>query len=159
MTTLTTFRAIGSAVAGRLVRIAGWTTAGILSFLIAAVVILANIQSSWWYVMLIPFILIGIVAFIFFFIAHATIKRMAPHHLTREQRQQLIVFSKRTITFARNHAVSLPVLGMSLAKSALISRSLDPLRELYSESSDLYKEYQRIAASLESAIPPQSGKA
>lgn len=99
--------------------------------------LLAAQLSSWWWIMLLPVLILGFIAWLVRLIIQRIIRATYPDPLSQNQREALEGLSDKVVRLAEARSTPLPILALITLKDIIIKRDATTIRSLFNDSKSL----------------------
>lgn len=137
-------RAVSSAFAQSLIRKIGLMILVIWLVLVVLVVLLTVQVSSWWAIMFVPLVVLGIIAVVIATALSFAAQQLAPRKLSGSERKEIKAFSDKVMGMAERVKTPLPILAAGAAKDIIFKRDSNVVRELINDSTSLKTDFQAL---------------
>lgn len=144
MSKLTVARALTARFARRFIRLADLLVAVIALILIAGVWALAYLFSAWWWLLVLPILLLLGVYLIIRIIVALIVSRIHVGRLSKQQRIALDGFIDKIQQAIEARATPLPIIALICIKDIVLHRDLTTVRKIISETTGLRRDYQDL---------------
>lgn len=142
MSLLTLPRALTAHVARRVVRIATVSAVFGLAAVFLICYALAYFFSPWWWLLLVPFlVLFGVFLLVRLFIRFL-ITRLSPDRVTPEQHRALDEFTDKIERILEARSTPLPLIVLISMKDLVFHRDITTIRSVINDSVSLKRDYQ-----------------
>lgn len=137
-------RALAAYTASRSLRLVSLIALAVFVVLLGLIWLLAAQVSSWWWVMLIPVLIIGAIVLIIRFIVRRIIRAVYPDPLSKPQRESLDHLTEKVTRLAATRSTPLPVLALLTLKDIVVHRDATTIRGLFNDSRALAGDLREL---------------
>jgi drug/metabolite transporter (DMT)-like permease len=137
-------RAVSSAFAQSLIRKIGLMILVIWLVLVVLMVLLTVQVSTWWAIMFVPLVVLGIGVVVFATALWFAAQQLAPRKLSGSERKEIQVFAEKVMGIAERVKAPLAVIAVGVARDVLLRRDSNLVRELIDDSITLKTDFQTL---------------
>ena len=137
-------RAVSSAFAQSLIRKIGLMILVIWLVLVVLMVLLTVQVSTWWAIMFVPLVVLGIVAVVIATALWFAAQQLALRKLSGSERKEIQVFAEKVMGIAERVKTPLSVIAVGVARDVLLRRDSNLVRGLIDESNALKTDFEAL---------------
>jgi|GEM_PF-1881245 Zn-dependent protease with chaperone function len=137
-------RAVSSAFAQSLIRKIGLMILVIWLVLVVLVLLLTVQVSTWWAIMFVPLVVLGIVAVVIATALWFAAQQLALRKLSGSERKEIQVFAEKVMGIAERVKTPLSVIAVGVARDVLLRRDSNLVRGLIDESNALKTDFEAL---------------
>lgn len=137
-------RALAAYTASRSLRLVSMIALVVFVILIGLIWLLATQLSSWWWIGLIPILVIAAIVLLLRFIIKRIIRAIYPDPLSQGQRATLDTLAGKVVRLAETRSTPLPFLAFITLKDIVIHRDARTVRELFNDSKSLAGDLRQL---------------
>ena len=139
-----TLHALGVFIGRKFLRIAAGIALVILGLLVVGVWLLASHFSAWWWILLLPMLVIGVAIFILYSLLRFFLLRAYPAQFSREQTEKLTQFVNKLTSINDARTTSPFTLVATSIWELIRYRELRTVRAVINNSSTLSADFERL---------------
>lgn len=109
-----------------------------------ACVLLTVQVSTWWAIMFVPLVVLGIGVVVFATALWFAAQQLAPRKLSGSERKEIQVFAEKVMGIAERVKAPLAVIAVGVARDVLLRRDSNIVRELIDESTALKTDFEAL---------------
>lgn len=144
MPRLTVARALTARIAYRFVRIATIIVVVALALITLATGALVYNFSAWWWLLLLPFVVLFVLFLIVRFIVMLIVRRIHTERMTKQQRKALDEFVDKIQALIEARSIPLPFVIAICLKDVIIHKDITTIKKLIHDTAGLRSEYQKL---------------
>ncbi|MGB4966629.1 MAG: hypothetical protein WBO35_00310 [Candidatus Saccharimonadales bacterium] len=137
-------RAVSSAFAQSLIRKIGLMILVIWLVLVVLVVLLTVQVSTWWAIMFVPLVVLGIGVVVIASALWFAAQQLAPRKLSGSERKEIQVFAEKVMGIAERVKTPLSVIAVGVARDVLLRRDSNLVRGLIDDSNALKTDFEAL---------------
>jgi hypothetical protein len=153
MPRIATFRALSYVFAKRIVVLTGWVLLAIALLLLIGIIALGQYVSSWWLLLLVPFVLCLVLGLAILGLARFIVARLYPQPLTVAQKRSLSSFNDKIMHLIEARSIPPFMLAGIVIKDLIVHREMKTLRNLVDNSRSLKKDFAQLEEDLNDSGP------
>lgn len=137
-------RALAAYAATRSLRLVSLISLVMLVVLFVLMWLLATQLSSWWWMLLIPLMLLTGIGLLLRFIIGRLIHATYPDPLSQGQRETLDILTSKVARLAETRSTPLPILALITLKDIVVHRDAKTVRDLFDDSKALTGDLREL---------------